>query len=113
MVLATLNALGKLHGLHIARRGWTLLYYANYYVLLFGGLAYIGLTWLRERVFNLQAVIDFVLGLLIYNALYYLSAHLLVRGLVPGWTSVIPGLVLIAYGACLRSNRGLWTPRGL
>lgn len=113
MVLASLNALGRLHGLHIERRGWTLLYYSNYYFLVLGGLIYLTLYWIKSRVFLLQPVVDFAFGLVIYNALYYLSAHLLIRGWVNPWTSVIPGLVLIAYGVSLRYNRGLWTPTGL
>jgi hypothetical protein len=85
--------------------GWTRLSFGHFLFTVTAAMLYITLGSARSGLFELQALIDFLAGLLAFLLLFFaVSATLTVFRATP-WLSLAPGLFLLYYGLRLRRGR--------
>ena len=109
MNLATLYSMGRLHvilGLGI----WSELYFAHFLVTVGGGGLYLFLSYKREETFYPEPLIDFVLGVAVFEILMSGIAWLLVRQMLSPWWSLLPSVFLLVYGYELYQGRRFGVP---
>ena len=93
--------------LMIAARTWSLFFYIHFIALVAGGLGLQALTAARARLFYGGPLIDFLLGVTAFMLLETFAALALRRGAGASWPALLPGLLLIAFGARLGTGRPL------
>lgn len=85
--------------------GWTRLSFGHFLLTVTSAMLYIAFGSARSGLFELQALIDFLAGLLAFLLTFFaVSATLAVFGATP-WLSLAPGLFLLYYGLRLRRGR--------
>lgn len=108
MVFASLYASGVFPGLFIAPYRWSHLYFSYFIYLYVGSVLLIFGQYRRTQVFLPQAILDFIVGVGVFQGLFWALRALLVRwGAVP-WLALLPGVFLVYYGLKLRRGRALW-----
>lgn len=108
MIFASLYALGKVPGLVMTPHRWNGLYGSYSLYLYLGSAAMILAQCFKTEVFLPQAILDFFVGAVPSQALFWAVRRILVRWPAIPWISLLPGLFLVYYGLKLRRGRALF-----
>jgi hypothetical protein len=93
--------------LTVSARAWSLFFYIHFIALVAGGLGLQALRAAREKIFYGGPLIDFLIGVTGFMILETFVGLALRRGSGPSWPALLPGLMLIAFGARLGTGRPL------
>ena len=105
MAFASLYAMGKFSQWDISLDQWHTSYSLYSLFMTFGSLGAVLRQHLQKELFLLEALVDFLTGWAVFKVLFWGVRTILVRGTVPQWLSLLPGLFLIYYGLRLRRGR--------
>lgn len=107
MLFASCYAMGWMPRLVVTPHRWNTLY-VSYVVYLYAGSAVmIVMQSFKTEVYLPQAILDFLVGAVPFQAFFWLARKVLVRWPEVPWLSLIPGILLLCYGLRLRRGRGL------
>lgn len=106
MSVASLKAAGYLGAVHIDAAAWSRLFFGHFLFTSVAPIIYVTLASWSGKRFELQALVDALVGLLAYIAAFTVTALLLTTlAWITPWISLWPGFVLIWYGFRLRRGR--------
>jgi hypothetical protein len=105
MAIATLRTFGMFRHLFIQPGGVYILFISPLYFLIGAAILYLAIKSRSGDVLAAQAIIDLVVGALIFKGLFRLMLALLVRRPDLSWLSLLPSLFLLWYGDTLRRGR--------
>ncbi|HEX4049084.1 MAG TPA: hypothetical protein VH309_14660 [Elusimicrobiota bacterium] len=91
----------------IAARSWSLFFYVHFIALVVVGLGFQAFCAARAKVFYGGPLIDFLIAVASFMMLETFTALVLRRGAGPSWPALLPGLLLVAFGARLGTGRPL------
>jgi hypothetical protein len=111
MSAAALYSKGLLR-VRISALGWQEIYVAHFVCTAGCAGLYLWLGYKQTMTIPGSAVVTFALGMLIYSVLFLGAGLLLVSGLVPAWSALVPGLFLIAHGRLLMRGHKVPPPAG-
>lgn len=109
MIFASLYALGKFPSLTVSVEEWQQAYFGYSLFLFFSGAGYIAIKYSRGDILIVQALLDWLLGVIAFEVLFRLVRAVLVRGSMAPWLSLVPGLFLLYYGMTLYRGRQIWS----
>lgn len=106
VALLWLTSIGSMP-IAISARAWSLFFYVHFVSLAVAGIGLQAYFAARTKIFHGGPLIDFLLGVAAFMLLETLSGLALRRGAGPSWPALLPGFLLIAFGARLGTGRPL------
>lgn len=108
MAFASFDSLGLIPRLSLLAAEWAQLYSAYSFFLVIGSLAVVLRQMMKTEVFLPEALLDFIIGAVIFKTILFVVPRILLRTNVTPWISLLPGLYLSYYGWTLMKGRQIW-----
>jgi cytochrome c oxidase subunit IV len=103
-LFACLWSTGRLR-LPVSPRLWVHLAFGQFLFLVLAGLGYLISAFQRERYFYYEALVDYLIGVAGLLIVMPFVSTAIVDRVLPVWASLLPGVLLIVYGAGLCAGR--------
>jgi hypothetical protein len=108
MVFASLYSLRMFPQLSIGVQQWNHWHFTFFLSVYVASAAAIVGQSLKTDVFVPQAILDALVGVVLFQLMFWAMRRLLARWDAVPWLSLLPGLFLVYYGFKLRRGRALW-----